>query len=80
MMAASGETISTVAWFAASLNGIDATPAARLIGAAQIIGTVVLQLIGTGIAGESYRFGATVSTNKQPALTRYAHCQCIGLS
>lgn len=75
-----GETIATVAWSLAALNGIDSAPSSRLIGSFQISGTTVLQRIGTCIAGENYRVMATITTSIPQTLTLYAHCPCAAPS
>lgn len=75
-MLGDGETIETVAWSISALNGLDPTPSSRLIGAPQISGTMVLQRIGTGIAGENYRILVTITTSALQTLTIYANCPC----
>lgn len=75
-----GETISTSVWSIAALNGLDSTPANRLIGGSAISSTQVLQKIGTCIAGEIYRIAATITTSAGQTLTLYAHCPCIAQS
>jgi hypothetical protein len=72
-----GETISTATWSIASLLGIDASPSSRLVGTTSVNGTQVLQRIGTGVAGETYRITATITTSASQTLTLYAHCPCI---
>jgi hypothetical protein len=76
-----GETIATVAWSLAAMNGIDSAPSSRLIGSPQILaGTKVLQQIGTCIAGETYLVTATVMTSAAQTLTLYAYLPCIAPS
>jgi hypothetical protein len=74
------ETVLTVTWLVESLFNVDLTPASRLIGSPQIVGTQVLQKIGTAIAGETYRITATITTSASQTLTTYSHCQCVSPS
>jgi hypothetical protein len=68
-----GETIGSPSLSIAVVSGIDATPSARLIGAASISGSFVLQAVGTMQVGVIYDIIATVTTSSGQILTTNAH-------
>jgi len=73
---ATGETISSVAWTCTVADGTDATPAARLIGAATISGTQTLQQVGTMLAGVKYRLAAQATTSLGQILNLFSFALC----
>jgi hypothetical protein len=81
-----GTTITAVAGVTCSLHsGTDATPTARIIGAAQIAesptngaaSTAVLQLVGGMVAGAKYKLQVVVNTSDGQTLSLWTRISCI---
>lgn len=73
---ATGETIGTPVWTCSVADGTDATPTARLIGAATVAGTQTLQQVGTMLAGVKYRLDAQVTTSLGQILNLFSFVLC----
>jgi hypothetical protein len=71
-----GETLSSVIWTCAVADGTDATPSARLIGAATINGLQTLQQVGTMLAGVKYRLQAQATTSLGQILNLFSFVLC----
>lgn len=79
-------TITTVTGVTCALHsGTDATPANRIIGAAQIADSptngaanaAVLQLVGGMVAGAKYKLQAVVNTSDGQTLSLWTRISCI---
>lgn len=70
-----GETIVSAVASVAVVSGTDAGASGRLVGSATISGTKVSQEIDlrSGPPGVYYRLMVTVSTNQEPAVSRWSH-------
>ncbi|MCC7082179.1 MAG: hypothetical protein IT530_16020 [Burkholderiales bacterium] len=66
-----GDALSVPTVSASVLRGTDGSPSAVLVGAPQIIGTVVAQLMGDAVDGVDYklRFQAHSSSGRRPVVT-----------
>lgn len=72
-----GEAIVGIpTWSILVYDGVDPTPNARLIGAAQVFGNIAMQLVGTCIAGVRYSLVATATTSTGETLTAFAELAC----
>lgn len=70
-----GETILSAVWSCAVVSGgADPDAAARIVGSATITGAVVIQKIGSGVAGVTYRLAAVLTTSAGQTLTLWSHC------
>ena len=70
-----GESISTVVFSIAVMQGIDPTPIARLSGSPSISTTRVSQAVDVRAApsGVLYRLQATIATNQRAAISLWSH-------
>src|ERR1700730_13418309 len=68
-----GETIISPVVSVVLALGVDATPTSRLIGSRAVVGSAVVQAVGTLQPGATYDFIATVGTSAGQILTVNAH-------
>lgn len=78
-----GESIVTSVWdvqIKPGSIGTDPDPGSRLVGPATIQGTKSLQLIGSMLAGVTYRLTAVTTTSAGQVLRPYSHVKCTSPS
>lgn len=70
---AAGETLSGSTWSIDVVGGVDASASSRLIGSANITGTITTQRIGGLVAGTEYKLTAAVTTSTGEVLSYWSH-------
>jgi hypothetical protein len=71
-----GETIAQATFTCSVVYGTDATPSARVLGAAAIVGTQVGAFCGTFLPGVTYSLEATATTSTARVLPNNARVRC----
>jgi hypothetical protein len=76
---AAGETLSSATFSIALVAGSDASPAARLSGAASVSGTKASQRIAGLKSGATYRLQCVATTSLGNTVSLYSFVECLAL-